>query len=288
MQSLAEAVRSVGAEPVREPEEAAAPEPVAAGAEPPPTDLAARLEAAGAQHAVALTLWRAGDGAVSGVAVSVTTPDGARYRQGAELAADGQLAAAVAEATAGAYARLRRGPGPWLELEGSPAGAVISVDGQAAGALPRRVKVAGGLHHLEVESPGYTPFDETITVPRNLDALKRVRVALEPLPVASVPPVGLPPSAASPSAWNYVLGGLAVGVGVLLAIGPVRSAVDDGECGRTEAGRCTGVVRFDGLEAVKLVAGAVLVVGGVAFVVVAPLEGDGGQVSALALAGDFE
>ena len=85
-----------------------------------------------------------------------------------------------------------------------------------------------------------------------------------------------------------MLGGLAVGVGVLLAIGPVRSAVDDGECGRTEAGRCTGVVRFDGLEAVKLVAGAVLVVGGVAFVVVAPLEGDGGQVSALALAGDFE
>ena len=75
-----------------------------------------------------------------------------------------------------------------------------------------------------------------------------------------------------PSPLNFAIAGAAVVLGAVLAIGPLRTAADDGQCGREEDGRCTGVVAFDGGSAVQLGAATVLVLGGAAFALWAPLR----------------
>jgi hypothetical protein len=209
-------------------------------------------------------LWRAADGALSGVSVSVIEPSGERFSEGAELGAGVALREATAKAARGAIERLRRGPGPWLEVSGSPEGAAITVDGQAAGALPRRVKVTGGLHRVAVSSPGHETLEQTVTVPRNPDALKELDVQLR-----TAAPAHRDRVAASP--WNYVIAGAAIVAGAVLSIGPVQSAARDGECGRKESGVCTGVVAFDGGEGLQLAAAGLLVGGGVAFAIWSPI-----------------
>lgn len=225
------------------------------------------LAAAGVHHAVELTVWRAPDGAVSGVSVSILMPAGQRFSEGAQVGSPTELQAAVSRATAGAYGRLRRGPGPWLQLDGTPEGAAITVDGQAAGALPRLVRVSGGLHRVIVSHPGYEPLDETITVPRNPDALKRVELALH----ASVEPQPSIATVERRSPWNYAIAGVAALTGALLSIGPVQSAVQDGECGRKELGACTGVVAFELAQGVQLATAGLLFSAGVTFALWAPL-----------------
>jgi hypothetical protein len=249
-------------------------EPIATTATEPCAEVAcieAAIHDSGAGHAVELTVWRAVDESISGVSVSLVKAGGERYSEGAQVDRAEGPRAAVATATRGAYERMRRGPGPWLELSGEPAGAAITVDGQAAGALPRQVKVAGGLHRVVVSQPGFESFDETITVARNPDALKRVTVALRPAPLETTSDA--PTSAAAKSSpLNYAIAGAAAAVAVVLAIGPARSALEDGECGRIERERCTGVVQFDAGQAVQLAAAGLLFAGGVAFTIWAPLK----------------
>ena len=124
-----------------------------------------------------------------------------------------------------------------------------------------------------VSHPGFTSFDETITVARNPDALKHVAVALQPAPaLASATPRDTADATASRSPLNYAIAGAAAAAGVVLAIGPVRSALEDGECGRVARERCTGVVEFGAGQALQLAAAGLLFAGGVAFAVWAPLQ----------------
>jgi hypothetical protein len=224
--------------------------------------------------AVQLTVWRATDGGVSGVSVAVHR-GGLRYSEGARVSGsdDSAIADAVLAATRGAYERARRGPGPWLAVTGRPDGSAVLVDDKPVGSVPGSFRVAGGLHHVVVRAEGFAPFDATITVPRNPDALKRVQIALQPastLPVAAG--ATQPAGDTRPSPLNFAIAGAAVVVGSLLAIGPVRTAVEDGECGREESGRCTGIVEFDAGSAVQLGAATVLIAGGVGFALWAPLR----------------
>jgi len=251
-------------------------EPLATTATEPCPDIAcvaAAIRDGSAGHAVELTVWRAVDGTISGISVSLVKPSGERYSEGAQIEADGGVRAAIASAAHGAYERMRRGPGPWLELAGQPAGASITVDGQAAGALPRQVKVTGGLHRVVVSHPGFEPFDETVTVARNPDALKRVSVALQrALPPAATTTQDSAPARTERSPLNYAIAGAAAAVAVVLAIGPVRSALDDGECGRIERDRCTGVVDFNAGQALQLAAAGLLFAGGATVAIWAPIR----------------
>lgn len=230
-----------------------------------------RMRANGVDQAVELKVWKSVEGDIGGVSVSVVLISGARYSEGVGVTDQDprSLGVAVAAATSGAFARLRRGPGPWLEVEGEPVGATIRVDGQIAGALPQRLKLAGGMHHVIVEAPGFESFDATITVPMNLDALKLVTVALQPaelLTSAAEMPID------RPSALNYVVAGAAGALGVWLGIGPMRTAIEHGDCARTEHGRCTATVGFDGDEILQLSVAGLLLVGGVGFALWAPLR----------------
>jgi len=78
-----------------------------------------------------------------------------------------------------------------LEVHG-PAAADVSLGGRLVaqvGSVPRRVSVPPGEHRLQIEAPGYWPYERTVTVERG--ATNRVEVALMPistLRVAVTPP----------------------------------------------------------------------------------------------------
>lgn len=249
------------------------PRPVQAGA-CPSGNCDASAVAAFETDAVQLTVWRSDSGGISGVSVAVVR-SGMRYSEGASVEAgrDDGVANAVLEATRGAYQRARRGPGPWLEVTGRPAGSAVVVDGQPMGAVPGRYRVAGGLHRVVVRAEGFEPYDATVTVPRNPDGLRRIELELRRDDVAQTETVVTQQLAETrPSPLNFAIAGVAVVLGAVLAIGPLRTAADDGQCGREEFGRCTGIVEFDGGSAVQLGAATVLVLGGAAFALWAPLR----------------
>jgi hypothetical protein len=229
------------------------------------------------QTGAQLTIWRAATSErPGGVSVALTQPDGTRYSEGVVVSTgnEGALATAIAAATRGALERYRRGPGPWLELDGAPAGSSISVDGAPLGTVPGRYRVAGGLHHVVVSAAGYASYDATVTVPRNPDAYKQLEVDLAPATAAgdAVLTGDSEPRASRVSPLNYVLGGAAVVLGGVLAIRPIRTIAEDGECRRTESGRCTGVVALDAGTGLQLGAAALFMAGGVAFAIWAPLR----------------
>jgi hypothetical protein len=153
--------------------------------------------------------------------------------------------------------------------------------------MPRLVKVAGGLHRVIVSHPGFEPFDETITVARNAEAHKRMAIALHPEPPRATPQATTH-DAAPRSPLNYAIAGAAAAVAIALAVGPARSAFEDGECGRIEQERCTGVVEFDAGQAVQLAAAGLLFAGGVTFAIWAPLRTTpDDQVAGLELSAPF-
>ena len=242
------------------------------------TCIAQQLQAHDADHALELAVWRGIAGGLGGVSVSLVQATGLRYSEGANV--ETTLAAALGNAVGGAYAKLRRGPGPWLEVTGLPGDAEIWIDGALAGTVPQRVRVLGGLHHLVVRKAGFEAHDETITVPRNHDAWKRVTVGLEPIELATA--ASHDSVVADEASWvNYAIGAVALGAGVWLGVGPLRSAARDGECGRREDDLCTGVVRFDGGEVAQLAVAGLLVAGGVTVALWSPVRVRAGHDHAL-------
>jgi hypothetical protein len=258
--ALTTAVRAHGAEPV--------------GSVTAPCDdgacIAQRIRETGADCALELVVWRGSEGETTGISVSLVLSGGDRYGEGTQLARGESVAAAIERATAGAFARMRRGPGPWLEIAGQPAGATIAVDGRVVGTLPQTVRVTGGLHRILVSHPGYVPSDLTVTVPRNIDGFKRLPVEMRVQETNAANTES--PATDSPSVLNYVIAGSAAAVAVVMAIGPIRTAAHDGECGRIEDGVCTGVVHFGVPQALQLTAAGVILGAGTAFAVWSPLR----------------
>jgi hypothetical protein len=73
-------------------------------------------------------------------------------------------------------------------LEGGPEGAVLLVDGEDRGRLPRRdpLLVPPGSHEIRVSAPGYHDFAASVAVP----AGQSVDVGIEMIPVSSGPSLG--------------------------------------------------------------------------------------------------
>jgi len=231
----------------------------------------------GGQRSVQLTIWRSAtspDGGAGGVSVALVSSDGLRYSEGAVVVGKNEAAIidAIAVATRGAYERLRRGPGPWLDVTGGPHGSAIVVDDRRVGIVPGRYRVSGGLHHVVVSAPGFATYDATITVPRNLDAWKQLEIELQPTPEPAGAAALSDESNERRSPLNYAIAGCALTLGAVIAIAPMRTMLNGGECGRMDSGRCTGVIEMDTGSSVQLGAAALLVVGGVAFAVWAPLR----------------
>jgi hypothetical protein len=112
----------------------------------------ALLAAREAELAAAIAVWRA----QPQLQVHVTLVDPAGHRYSGVAGVD------PAHADAGARAALVEarglqllGPGPWVRIEGSPAGAEVVIDGRFAGVLPYRAALRAGDHQLEVRASGH-------------------------------------------------------------------------------------------------------------------------------------
>lgn len=156
--------------------------------------------------------------AVSGLLESDKTPTTLWLKPGRytlEISAEGHLPSSR-ELTVGAGDRealtvaLEAAPGA-LEIRTEPAGATITLDGEAVGKSPvLREGLSAGAHRLRVEAPGYVSLDQAIQVrPGKLTRLELTLAPIRSLTAAA------PPEEPLASKWWFwtAIGGAALVVG---------------------------------------------------------------------------
>jgi hypothetical protein len=186
-----------------------------------------------------------------------------------------------------ALSRRARGPGPWLTVQGQPAGAEVLLNGRPIGTLPRYYgRIEPGVAQLSVRARGFRPYNQMLEIEAILYAHQLVEVRLEPAPedltMAQVEqqdtelitslddlPDEMPTEG---SVWNYVLGGASVAAGLALWVKPALSLAKDGECHTESSSGCESVVRFGSAATLHAVVGSVLVLGGAAVLVFQPFQ----------------
>jgi hypothetical protein len=119
---------------------------------------------------------------------TVTLQDAAghRYEGIAELR-DGDVRDATTRGLIEARSYQLLGPGPWLNVAGTPEGAEVLVDGQRVGVLPHRGAIPVGQHEVVVREAGYVKHKASVDVPDQPDRRIELKVALEPSPMAPAP-----------------------------------------------------------------------------------------------------
>lgn len=101
-----------------------------------------------------------------------------------------------------------------VRLEGGPEGAVLLVDGQDRGRLPRPdpLLLAPGSHEIRVSAPGYVPFASTVSVPAG--QIVDVGIVMTRLPTSGGEPgiasIALMAGGAAVLATGLVIGGVAL------------------------------------------------------------------------------
>lgn len=132
----------------------------------------------------------AAHGGIDTAAVTLQDAAGHRYEGLAELR-DGDVRDATTRAMLEARSYQLLGPGPYLNVVGTPEGAEVLIDGQHLGNVPYRAAIAPGQHELIVREAGYVKHTQSITVPEDEARRMEVKVALEPTPV-DTPPGAVP------------------------------------------------------------------------------------------------
>lgn len=158
---------------------------------------------------------------------TVTLQDAAghRYEGIAELR-DGDVRDATTRALLEARSYQLLGPGPWLNVIGTPEGAEVLIDGQRVGTLPYRGAISVGQHELVVREAGYVKHRESVDVPDQPSRRVERKVALEPAPFVSASSTALGAEAAAGtsdagSAWlaaPVAMGMLGVGLATVLSV----------------------------------------------------------------------
>lgn len=220
---------------------------------------------AGADYAAVVLLWAKGGGSeVTGANVILAADAERTFLGWRNFDAGEGLAAGIAAATAAALEALRRGTGPWLTVTGTPAGARVSVDGQAVGQLPYRGPVRPGRHAIGIEAPGHAAEHLQVTLQAGAERALEVELqpAVSPAPAAALDVPA--PAPAEPRAWLNTTAGvvLAATAAALVTAGALQLAAD-GECElEDEIGRCARIVDApDGWALVGSGAGAALLSG---------------------------
>ena len=247
----------------------------------------ALLKQVGAELAIALAVWQGQGG--SEVHVTIVDTSGSHFPGRAVIAADGDLAQAARSALLEAQGLRLLGPGPWVAVDGKPAGAGIWIDGRFAGSLPYRAGLAPGDHVLEIRADGHAAKQVDLRVPLEPTATTRVDISLPtqtPIAAPAATPAAEPtepgnaavadlsapdePPRTKPSPWNFVIGGALVAAGgALIIVDPVRAAARDGRCADPE---CNRVYHFGTRSALELAAGIAIVGAGVTVLIWQPLR----------------
>jgi hypothetical protein len=216
-----------------------------------------------AAFAVQMRLLGSG-GKVGGVVITITESPTATF-SASSVVHGGDVKGAIQAAYAAAREKHVRGEGPWLSVEGSPAGAVVYFDGLEYGSLPfERRYVEGGAHRVEVRKDGFITQGFQLEIPNRIDHEERLQVKLAPL--AGAMPVA---ERRIDRTWDYVLGGLVMAAGgAHLAMG-IQQRLKAGDCAeRDDGGDCTSVYGSKsgtkenvllGVGAAGVAAGAILI-----------------------------
>jgi hypothetical protein len=212
-------------------------------------------EAAAAVAAIVVRVARLGEGAgpATSFQVGIQPSPGIEYTKGA-LLSDGPLPELAVKALREAFREYRQGPGPWLEVTGSPEGASVFVDDREVGTLPRTLAVPIGSHRVRVGARTFAPMTKVVAFDTATDR-KRLEFRLEPERFALTPAAeagsgdNRADDAKSRSTlWSdplfYVGAASLVTGGVLIGVA-VPNKIHSGECnGRDPAGECDSYRAF--------------------------------------------
>ncbi|HEY6881590.1 MAG TPA: hypothetical protein VI299_26370 [Polyangiales bacterium] len=173
-----------------------------------------------------------------GLSVALVTREGNAFTGNVHID-DRGVEDATVRALGVAYERWRRGPGPWLNVDG-PAGSRISVDGGPLTALPYVEKQDPGLHRVRVEDEsGQELYSGSVHLPD--DANHRERLHVEPAPVAAASTFEASTGAywhRPRSRWNYWAGVPLVVAGVFYTAVGIAQFAARGDCAEEAGGRC--------------------------------------------------
>jgi PEGA domain len=185
-----------------------------------------------ASFAVHLRLLGSG-GKVRTVTVTITESPTASFAA-SSMVEGADVKGAIQAAYGAAREKHLRGEGPWLSVSGTPAGAVVYLDGQEYGTLPfERRYVDGGTHRVEIRKDGFITQSMSVEIPARVDLEQRLAVKLAPLGAAPVAERRIDRT------WDYVLGAAVMAAGgVHLAMG-IQQKLKEGDCSERNAdGSC--------------------------------------------------
>lgn len=200
------------------------------------------------------------------VRVSILATGDASY-SGSAPVSDGDIVGATRDALRTAVLAMRRGPGPFLRIDGT-AGGVCVLDGTPLGTIPLEARVPPGEHELQVTLEGHAPYRVSVTVEGDPMQTTEIEVALHPA-------AGRDSSAdwALPTGIALMIAG--VGVGVAVPVGAAASA------GCVEGSPCTRYNEVDvGAVGAWVAVGGALLATGVVFTIVAAAAGSQPSVQA--------
>lgn len=154
-------------------------------------------------------------------------PPAHEYYEGVELQPDFEpQVAAILDRLLASH---RQGPGPWLEVSGEPAQAMLLVDGEVAGLLPYRGRVSKGEHIVTVRANGYRESSVTIRVDSFANTVARQKVALESTAQYSSQPLAVTKDPAHRNWWRWSAI-LSAGAGAGVLTFQARALARSGEC----------------------------------------------------------
>jgi hypothetical protein len=167
----------------------------------------------------------------SSVAVVITETPKA-YFAGTKEIEGGDIQAAVRASYLAARDKHLQGAGPWLSVQGTPAGATVYVDGVEYGKLPiDRRHLEPGRHRVQVRQDGFISQDHAVEVPADIDHDERIELAL----IATQDGRS---ERRVDRTWDYLLGGaLAAAGAVHLGFGFYQLS-KDGDCAERRGGQC--------------------------------------------------
>jgi hypothetical protein len=164
---------------------------------------------------------------------------------------------------------VERGPGPWLDVDATPAHAAVHLDGAIIGLTPLHRRITPGAHLLVVRARDYEDFNTTLEVPSAPNTviafphieLVRPRLLLEQEESTPSPVL---PTWIKPSAADWTVSYALMAAGLTTAVLGLRG-VSHASCGDDGTGRCLSAA-----TRAELVLGPVLLAAGVTWLLRAP------------------
>jgi hypothetical protein len=172
--------------------------------------------------------------------VSVILTEAAKVSFKGSAAVEGRdVRSAVRAAFESARQKQEEGAGPWLTVQGTPAGATVYLDGVEYGRVPfAKRHIEAGPHVLEARAEQHATEQRSLQVPSKIDHVELVSLALAPVGSQLVSERS-DKRDVHRSAWDWALGGAITAAGAVHLGAGIHQKVRAGDCVERVEGRCT-------------------------------------------------